>query len=325
MPLGTLDRNPPPFFHQGPSARSRLLLCAALAVFLMAADQRFALIQPLRNALATVLRPVVMVLRLPFDGGDAAGTYLAGLEAARARQADLERQLAAQAEQAARAERLAQENTRLRALLDLRPAVPVHSQVAEVLYEAPDPYSHKLVIDRGSQQGVQPGSPVLNEQGLLGQVTRVYLMSAEVTLLADRDAVVPVVNARTLHRSAAFGSGDEGQMELRFVSANDDVQVGDLLQTSGIDGLYPAGVAVARVSQVDRRGSAGFARIALTPVARTGGLHHVLLLDPVGRRAAEANEAAARTAVAAAAVAAAASAAPVAASAASAPASGARP
>ena len=146
------------------------------------------------------------------------------------------------------------------------------SQVAEVLYEAPDPYVHKIFIDRGTQQGVAEGMPVMNEHGILGQVTRAYLLSSEVTLLADRDATIPVLNARTQHRSAAFGSGDEGQMELRFVAANDDVKAGDTLLTSGVDGIYPAGVPVATVTSVNRQGEGGFAHIGLSPVAKTGGL-----------------------------------------------------
>lgn len=308
MPLGTLDRNPPPFFHQGPSALSRLLLAAALAIFLMAADHRFALIQPLRNGLATALRPVVQAVGLPVELAAGSADYMGGLRQALARNEALQRQLTAQAEQATRADRLAQENAQLRALLDLRPAVPPHSQVAEVLYEAPDPYVHKIFIDRGSRQGVVAGAPVMNEHGIIGQVTRTYLLSSEVTLLADRDATIPVLNARTQHRSAAFGTGDEAQMELRFVAANDDVKPGDLLLTSGIDGLYPAGVPVAKVTSVNRQGEGGFAHISLTPMAKTGGLRFVLLLGPVNAQADTAVAAAVAAASAAASAASAASA-----------------
>ncbi|KAB0580727.1 rod shape-determining protein MreC [Ideonella dechloratans] len=308
MPLGTLDRNPPPFFHQGPSALSRLLLAAALAIFLMAADHRFALIQPLRNALATGLLPAVRVLGLPVALVGGSADYIGGLDQALARNQALQRQLTAQAEQTSRAERLTQENAQLRGLLGLRPATPPRSQVAEVLYEAPDPYVHKLFIDRGTQQGVTEGMPVMNEHGILGQVTRAYLLSSEVTLLADRDATIPVLNARTQHRAAAFGSGDEGQMELRFVAANDDVKVGDTLLTSGVDGIYPAGVPVATVTSVNRQGEGGFAHIGLSPVAKTGGLRFVLLVGPVDKQADTAVAAAVAAASAAASAASAASA-----------------
>lgn len=281
MPLGTLDRSPPPFFRQGLPARTKLVLFSALSVFLMAADSRLALVQPLRATTATALRPVVQALSLPVAAWSAAGDYLGGLQAARASEDAARARLAAQAERAARSDQLAIENSRLRALLELRPALQVKSVAAEVLYQAPDPFSHKLFLDRGSQQDIAPGSPVVNESGVLGQVTRVYPWSAEVTLLVDKDAAIPVVNTRTQHRSAAFGSGDGGTLELRFVAGNDDVRAGDELVTSGGDGVYPAGLPVATVLSVDRRADSAFARISLTPSAQPDGVRHVLVLEPL--------------------------------------------
>ena len=281
MPLGTLDRTPPPFFRQGLPARTKLVLFSALAVFLMAADSRLALIQPLRAVAATALLPVVRVLNLPVQAWSSGGDYLAGLSQALANENTMRQRLAQQAERSSRAEALAQENMRLRALLELRPAVTVKSQAAEVLYEAPDPFSHKVFLDRGSTNGVAAGSPVINETGVLGQVTRVYPLSAEVTLLLDKDAAIPVVNQRTQHRSAAFGTGDGRTLELRFVASNDDVQAGDLLVTSGSDGIYPAGLSVAKVTSVDRHADSAFARIALAPAALPDGVRHVLVLEPL--------------------------------------------
>jgi rod shape-determining protein MreC len=212
---------------------------------------------------------------------DSSGNYLAGLEAALSSENLMRAKLAEQAERSARVEQLTQENARLRALLELRPAITVRTLAAEVLYEAPDPFSYKLFLDRGSQHGVLAGAPVINEAGVLGQVTRVYPYSAEVTLLIDKDAAIPVVNTRTQHRSAAFGSGDGSAMELRFVGANDDVQVGDVLTTSGTDGVYPQGLSVAKVAAVDRRADSAFARIALTPTANPDSVRHVLVLEPL--------------------------------------------
>lgn len=307
MPLGTLDRNPPPFFHQGPSALTRVLICGALSIFLMAADHRFTLIAPLRNALATALLPVVRVVGFPVNVFNSGADYAAGLNQALARNEALQKELTAQAELQANVARLVVENTQLRALLNLRPHLPMRTQAAEVLYEAPDPYSHKIFIDRGSEHGVLLGSPVVTASGVLGQVTQVYLLSAEVTLLADRDASIPVLNPRTQRRSAAFGTGDDGVMELRFVSPADDVKVGDLLTTSGIDGIYPSGLPVARVTSVDRHGDGGFARITLTPAATAGDVHHVLLLDPLSAHEAPLAAAAAAASAAASAASAAAS------------------
>jgi len=282
VPLGTLDRTPPPFFRQGPSALSKLLFFSALALFLMVADSRMKLVEPLREGLAVVLTPVQRVLAIPVEIFEGGGDYLRGLSAARAAEQQARESLAAQADKAARAAELARENERLRALIDLRPALPVRSIAAEVMYEAADPYSRKVFIDRGKTHGIALGAPVVNEAGVLGQVTHAYALTSEVTLLADRDAAIPVINTRTQQRSAAFGAGgNQTGMELRFMSGNADVQVGDLLQTSGLDGIYPPGLPVAKVAQVERRAEAGFARISLTPAASPDGVRHVLVLEPV--------------------------------------------
>jgi rod shape-determining protein MreC len=152
------------------------------------------------------------------------------------------------------------------------------------LYEASDPYSRKVVIDRGATNGINVASPVINEAGVLGQVTRVYPLSSEVTLLTDKDAAIPVLNTRSQARSAAFGSAAVvgGGMEMRFMAGNADVQVGDTLTTSGVDGVYPPGLPVAKVASVDRKNDSGFARIVLTPIAHPDGVRHVMVLEPVG-------------------------------------------
>lgn len=279
MPLGTLDRTPPPFFRQGPSALTKLVFFSALAIFLMVADARLRVVDPLRQALAIVLLPLQRALAVPVEMMEGGSDYLRGLNQAQQAEREARAKLATVAERAARTEQLAQENARLRALLELRPAFGVRSQPAEVLYEAADPYSRKVFIDRGRQQGIQLGSPVINEAGVLGQVTQAYALTSEVTLLADKDAAIPVLNTRTQQRSAAFGGG--GGMELRFMSGNADVQVGDLLHTSGLDGVYPPGLPVARVAAVERRVESGFARIRLTPAANADGVRHVLVLEPL--------------------------------------------
>jgi rod shape-determining protein MreC len=279
MPLGTLDRTPPPFFRQGPSALSKLIFFSALALFLMVADSRFRVAEPLRAGLAIVLLPVQRVLAVPIQMWEGGGDYFQGLNSALQNERRARAQMTLQAEKLARAEQLAGENLRLRALLELKPAINVRSQAAEVMYEAADPYSRKLFIDRGQSQGIALGSPVVNEAGVLGQVTRVYALTSEVTLLGDKDAAIPVLNLRTQQRSAAFGG--TGGMELRFASANADVKPGDLLQTSGVDGVYPPGLPVATVLTVERRVESGFARIALGPSASPDGVRHVLVLEPL--------------------------------------------
>ena len=282
MALGSFDRTPPPFFRQGPSALSKMMFFSALALLLMVADARFKLTLPLRAVVATVLLPIERVLMVPVAAWAQTRDYLSGLQGALGREQAARSELVRQAEQVSRVEGLTRENAQLRGLLELRPALSVRSLAAEVLYEAPDPYSRKVVIDRGGTSGVLIGAPVINEQGVLGQVTRVYPLSAEVTLLTDKDAAIPVLNTRTQLRGAAFGLAGGAGMELRFMAGNADVEVGDLLTTSGVDGIYPTGLPVARVSQVDRRIETSFARIALQPVASPDSVRQVLVLEPVG-------------------------------------------
>jgi rod shape-determining protein MreC len=282
MPIGALDRTPPPFFRQGHSALSKLVFFAALSLFMMVADTRFNVTQPLRALLATVLQPVERGLMAPVLMAKGVGDYVGGVNRAVESEASARAKLAAQSALVSRVGPLVEENNRLRALLELRPNLEVQSIAAQVLYEASDPYSRKVILDRGSSHGLITGSPVVNEAGVLGQVTRVYPLSSEVTLLTDKDAAIPVLNTRTQHRGIAFGNGSGTGMELRFMVGNADVNVGDELLTSGVDGVYPPGIPVANVVAVDRRVETGFARITLAPTAVPDDVRHVLVLQPLG-------------------------------------------
>ena len=282
MQLGTIDRTPPPFFRQGYSALTKLIFFTALSVFMMVADTRFTVVQPLRSAIAAALAPVQRSLLVPIDLALGGNDYLQGLAKALAAEDAARRQLVLQAEQAQSAVRLANENRQLRGLLELKPGLTVKSVAAEVMYEAADPFSRKLYIDRGLAQGLVPSSPVITEGGVIGQVTRVYPLTSEVTLLTDRDAAIPLLNTRTQLRAAAFGGVAQGSaLELRFVSANTDVKVGDVLHTSGVDGVYPPGLPVAKVTLVERQADGGFTRVELAPLASVDRVRHVLVLEPL--------------------------------------------
>jgi len=284
MPLGTLDRTPPPFFKQGPSALSKLLVFSALALFLMVADTRLSLTAPLRAALATVLYPVQWLVMQPVQATTEVSQYFTALHTAQQNEAATQRQLAAQALRAQQVEQLDLENRQLRELLAMRERIGTSATGAQVLYDNADPFTRKVVIDRGQTHGIVAGSPVLDASGVLGQVTRVYPLVSEVTLLIDRDQAIPVLNARTGVRGVAYGqpaaSGDA--LELRYTLANADINQGDLLTTSGVDGVYPPGLPVARITQVERRAESSFTRIVGEPLARMHGVLHVLVLAPVG-------------------------------------------
>lgn len=249
----------------------------------MVADARLGVTRPLRTAVAAVLYPLQWLVLQPVRAVREGAGYFTALSEAQRDQQLARAQLVLQAQRANQVEFLQQENDRLRALLGLRTRVATPVQTAQVLYDAADPYTRKIVIDRGMTHGVQPGSPVIDESGVLGQVTRVHAMVSEVTLLTDRDQPTPVLNIRTGARSVAYGdpSSYEGSLELRFMAGNADVQAGDLLSTSGVDGVYPPGLPVARVERVERRADSAFARIHCVPLARVNAVVHVMVLGPI--------------------------------------------
>lgn len=283
MPLGTLDGTPPPFFRQGPSALSKLVFFSALALLLMVSDARFQVTRPLRAALATVLYPMQWLVLQPVQWAEHSSQYLTSLDASKTKEAAAQYQLGLQSQRALQVEQLTLENTRLRALLEMRERINTPALAAQVLYDAADPYTRKVVIDKGALAAVQAGAPVLDEAGILGQVTRVYPLVSEVTLITDRYQAIPLLNVRTGARALAFGDTNSrsGTLELRFMDANVDMVTGDLLTTSGVDGVYPPGLPVAHVLKVERRADTAFARITANPVARTAGSLHVLVLQPL--------------------------------------------
>ncbi|SFB87072.1 rod shape-determining protein MreC [Polaromonas sp. OV174] len=283
MSLGTLDRSPPPFFNQGPSALSKLMFFGALSLFLMVADARFGVTQPIRSVLATALYPAQWLALQPVHAIRYGSDYLTGLRQAQSSSEEAGKKLALQSLRAGQVEQLTQENNRLRKLLGLRDQLTTSVMAAEVLYDAADPYTRKVVIDKGLAQGLELGSPVLDESGVLGQVTRVHPLLSEVTLLVDRDLAIPVLNVRTGARSVAYGdpSASGSGLELRFMGSNADVQEGDLLTTSGVDGVYPPGLPVAKISRIERRAESAFAKIYCVPQALVSGARHVIVVKPV--------------------------------------------
>ena len=282
MPLGTLDRTPPAFFKQGPSAISKLLFFSALSVLLMVADVRFNVTQPLRATLSVALYPVQWLAMRPQAFAKYSGEYLESLQDAQADAKDVRQKLLLQAQRAAQVEQLTLENKQLRALLDLHERLNTVGFVAEVLYDAADPYTRKLIINKGMTNGVKPSAPVMDEHGILGQVTRVLPLVSEVTLVTDREHSIPVLNTRTGARGVAYGeSGGAPLLELRFMATNADIEVGDQLTTSGVDGVYPPGVPVGIVTKVERRAETAFARILCEPVGRVQGARHVMVIEPL--------------------------------------------
>jgi rod shape-determining protein MreC len=282
VPLGTLDSSPPAFFKQGPSAVSKLLFFSAVSVLLMVADVRFGVTQPLRASLSVVLYPVQWLAMRPQVLAEYSSDYMQAREIAQASERDARQQLLVQARRSGQVEQLVLENKQLRELLNLSKRLETKGVAAEVLYDAADPFTRKLIIDKGLINGIKPSSPVMDEHGILGQVTHVLPLVSEVTLVTDREHSIPVLNTRTGARGVAYGeSGGAPLLELRFMATNADIEVGDLLSTSGVDGIYPPGVLVGKVTKVERRAETAFARILCEPVGRVQGARHVMVLEPL--------------------------------------------
>lgn len=282
MALDTIERSDPPIFRRGLSATSKLILLGLLSIVLMAADHRLQISQPIRSGVALILSPLQWLSLQPGRAIHATAQYFSNLEQAQDAAQTYQSKTIAQAQRLQQVEQLSQENAHLRQLLDLRAQMAGPSKAVQVLYDTADPYTRRVVVDRGQLAGIVHGSAVIDTAGVVGQVTRVYPLVSEVTLLTDRDQSIPVMNARTGSRHVANGDPYTmgGSLDLKFVPAGSDMQKGDLLTTSGIDGVYPAGLHVGRVVRIDRRVDSSFARVHAEPMAVERG-RHLLVLLPV--------------------------------------------
>jgi rod shape-determining protein MreC len=273
-----MEYSPPPLFKQGPSALARLIFFVVLALVLLVSDARFKTLEVVRAVLDAGLYPLQRAALLPRDLALGAAQFAVTNNTLRSENRTLAAKnldLSLKANQVAT---LSAENAHLRALLDLSRNASTQSIPAEVQYGMRDPFTQKVVIGRGSQQGVQNGSPVVSEDGMVGQVTRVFPMQSEVTLLTDKDEAVPVEVVRTGLRSIVYGTPAGDTLELRFVPISADVVAGDELVTSGLDGVYPQGLPVAKVVRVDKQADTAFARVVCAPVAAVRGARDVLVL-----------------------------------------------
>lgn len=272
-----MNSSPPPFFKQGPSANARLVFFSLLAIALLVVDSRLALLGRLRQGIATVLYPVQRTLLVPRDVIHVGAEYVGEVGRLRAENAELRRIETANANALLQTEQLAAENRQLRRLLAMRERTVLRSTVAEVLYDARDAFSRRLVLDKGVQHGVAAGQPVIDADGVIGQVTRVYPLSSEVTLVTDRDSTIPVEVRRSGERSVAFGGSPDGTIELRYLRTSADVREGDQLVTSGLDGLFPPGLPVGTVRSVET-GSSAFVRVVVEPAAHAERTRLLLIL-----------------------------------------------
>ena len=277
-----LDRSPPALFKQGVTAFVKLTICAGLSFGLMGIDRHAGVGESIRAALATALYPVQFALRQPMVWAAGMADFLQRHGDAITENQRLERALLESSLQAQRTQYLTIENQRLEALLELRAIQSNRSIAARVVAETPDTYAARVVIDKGSVDGVLAGAAVIDTQGVFGQVTTVYPFSSEVTLITDPNHATPVMNARTGTRAVLFGAQKSGPplLEMRYVNANADVKANDVLLTSGIDGVYPPGLQVATVNELPDTLDANYSTLYCTPSARVAITREVLVVIP---------------------------------------------
>jgi len=278
LPPSIEHHQPPAFFVRGPSPLARLVFFAAVSMAAMVADARLHYLTEVRQGFAALLYPLEAVANAPVVLYHRVQDYFVA-------QSDLTRDNRAmhqlvlqQGSELQRFRTVQAENEHLRGLLGASSVLMQSTKLAEILHLGRDPFTRKVIVNLGTQQGVAAGQAVVDDLGVIGQVTRAYPFSSEVTLITDKELAVPVQVERNSLRAIAFGLGESGALELPYLPVNVDIREGDMLVTSGIDGVYPVGLAVAKVMRVERNVDSPFAHIVCKPIGGTESHRQVLIL-----------------------------------------------
>lgn len=268
----------PPLFKSSIPVCIRAGLFVLIASMMLVVDFRMHILMVVRNALSVVLYPLEMVALIPRDTAYKISDYMRSLTALQKENKILRQQQIFNAQLLQQERQILAENAQLRNLFNMQKRIKSASILAEILYDARNPFTRKIIVNRGSRHGVVQGQPVIDDIGIVGQVTRVFPFTTEVTLLTDQNQAIPVQVLRNGLRSIAYGRGYSGVLDLRFISVNADIQKGDILVTSGIDGLYPVGLLVGTVIQIKKNPSDIFAHIMCVPSAGIDRHRQLLIL-----------------------------------------------
>jgi rod shape-determining protein MreC len=271
------------FFNRGPSSVARLVFFSLLSLLLLFIDARHQYLDSVRSILSTLIYPLQRLTTVPPMLWHEADDFFTTQTRLSRDNEQLRTQHNVDAAQALQLQGLQAENAHLRSLLEMRKNLDLPMQLAEVLYAERDPSRHKLLVNLGTQAKVEPGQAVLDSSGIVGQITRVHPLLSEVTLITDKDHEVPVQVIRNGLRSILFGSGNANELELRYTPVTADIQEGDVLETSGIDGTYPPRLPVAIVSHIERDPAYPFARVLCIPAAGVNNQHWLFILSSLGK------------------------------------------
>jgi rod shape-determining protein MreC len=265
------------FFNRGPSPAARLVFFCVLSLLLLFVDARYQYLESTRKVIAVMIYPFQRLVALPGETMGRIVVYFETQNQLLKDNAQLRQQHDADAAQIAQLTAIQADNDQLRTLLELEKRVDYPMQLAEIVYVERDIFKRKLIVNKGAQSNVQAGQVVVDDNGVVGQVTRVYPWLSEVTLVTDKDHAVPIQIVRNGLRAVVFGSGDISEMSLRYMPVSVDIAQGDVLVTSGIDGTYPPNLPVARVARIERDPAYPFARIVCAPLAGVDR-HRALLI-----------------------------------------------
>ena len=246
---------------------------------MMAADAHFKYLGTLRQSLSVALYPLQRLANSPLELFDRVSGFFVTQALLQRENLSLKQQQLMHAGKLLQFQALQAENLQMRKLLNTRQNFGEHALIGDILYGSHDPFVRKIVVDKGATQNIRAGDAVLDDSGVIGQVTRAYPFSSEITLLTDNNQAVPVQILRTGQRAIVVGRGQTNLLDLPFIPTNGDVQNGDVLVTSGIDGTYPAGLPVATISKIERNTAHSFAKITCTPSAGVDRHKQVLILS----------------------------------------------
>ncbi|HEY8119002.1 MAG TPA: rod shape-determining protein MreC [Methylophilaceae bacterium] len=279
MPRAMQHQHPPAFFVRGPSPFARLVFFIALSLALMAIDSRLHYLTEVRQGFVALLHPLQLLANTPTNLYLDAKEYLVTHDTLMKDNRKLTKKVLEQGAELQRFRALETENAHLRSLLGTAQTLKQPAKLGEILHMGRDPFTHKVVVNLGARQNVEAGEAAVDEAGVIGQVTRVYPFSSEVTLITDKELAIPIQVERNGLRAIAFGHGRDTTIDLPYLPANVDIRKGDKLITSGIDGVYPIGLAVAEVTQIERNPDSPFAHIVAQPIAGIENHRQILLLS----------------------------------------------
>lgn len=269
------------FFNRGPSAVARLVFFTVLSLLLLFVDARYKYLESTRQVIAVIIYPFQRLTALPGEIWSSVGSYFSLQRHLIVDNEQLHQQHDSDAAQLQQLQAIQAENAQLRALLEVKQSAAYTMQLAQIVYIERDIFKRKLLVDKGNQANVQPGQAVVDNSGVVGQVTRVYPWLSEVTLATDKDNAVPIQIVRNGLRAVVFGSGNISELELRYQPVSADIEVGDELVTSGMDGTYPPALPVAKVIKVERDPAYPFAHIVCAPLAGVDRHRTLLIVSSV--------------------------------------------